>query len=186
NESFLPQLNIAYENGTNKADFLAGKVDEYEWKGLGSNCYMSEMLARVLLEQLKGVEKITAARMAKWNYYQQFFTALEKAGDIELLKIPAGCVHNGHNFIIKTPNLHTRAGLMDMLARKGIEAAFHYIALHSSEFGKKAGKFIGEDKYTTRDSQRLLRLPLFHDIGQAEQDRVLKEVYAFFGKKYPA
>lgn len=179
NRSYESQLRLVYENGTNKADFMDGKVDKYEWRSLGSNYHLSEILSCVLYKQLDQVERLTALRLDKWLYYGQEFKNLKDKEEIELLRVPQECTHNGHAFIVKLKDENTRNSMMHYLRENGVESAFHYTPLHSSEFGTKAGRFSGKDTYTTRESKRILRLPLYHDMSRQDQDRVISLVHDF-------
>lgn len=166
-------LDLIYENGTNKLDFIKGKAQKYEWQTLGSNYHISEFLSAVLVTQLKKVAYITATRKRFWNYYYHAFAHLEKAGLVELLQIPHYANHNGHSFIIKTKDIKQRNSLMNFLKENGIESGFHYSPLHLSPYGKKSGVFIGLDRYTTNESNRILRLPLHTRLTTEDLDKVI-------------
>ena len=184
NDNFLDSLKVIYENGTNKSDFIAGKVEKYEWKALGSNYHLSEILSCILFQQLSQSKEIVELRKRNWSVYSNAFLDLERSEHIELLQVPSHCEHNGHTFLIKVSDAETRSQLMKFLNEIEIETTFHYTPLHKSEFGIKSGNFIGEDIHTTKDSLRLLRLPLYHGISDADMEKVVSSVYSFFvGRK---
>lgn len=178
--AFDESIKTIYENGTNKIDFINGVVDKYEWKSIGSNYYLSEVLACILYKQLEFMQVLTQERLKKWEYYQTAFNDLQQRNHIELLQVPDYCKHNGHAFVIKVKDGKVRTALQKHLKERKIETAFHYTPLHKSEFGIKSGVFIGEDKYTTNNSQRMLRLPLYFSISASEQEKVVHEVSTFF------
>jgi dTDP-4-amino-4,6-dideoxygalactose transaminase len=185
NENMRSQrLEYYYEFGTNKAEFLRGQSSSYEWKSMGSNFYLPELLAAFLFSQLSEGEQIIHRFMQHWAAYEERLRPLAKQGKIELLEIPAHCEHNAHNFCIKTQDQDERARLMDYLKSQGIHSTFHYLPLHSSSFGKQAGRFHGADRFTSFESGRLLRLPLFYDLTEADIDRVCGSVYAFYKTPY--
>jgi len=173
-----------YEFGTNKAEFLRGESDNYEWKSEGSNFYLSEILAAFLCAQLENAEAITTKFKSHWNSYMQRLTPLQEEGILQLPVVPPHCDHNAHNFFIKTRNVQQRASLIAFLKSEGIHATFHYVPLHSSAFGRRRGRFHGDDKFTTAESQRLLRLPLYHDLTPDDIDRVCECVFRFYKVKY--
>lgn len=180
NEKYADSLDLISENGTNKLQFLRGESDLYEWKGMGTNSYMSEILAAVLASQLDLVEKVTELRLDSWNFYQTAFSGLEQIGKIHLIKVPNYARHNGHNFLVFTRDHEERAQLIRYLRDKNIESTFHYVPLHSSEFGREAGSFAGNDKYTSVLSNTLVRLPLFTGMSSEMQERVVEAVYRFY------
>ena len=180
NEIYADCLDLISENGTNKLQFLRGESDLYEWKGMGTNSYLSEILAVVLSSQLDLVKTVTDLRLEAWNFYQNSLSQLEKTGKIRLMKVPAHVKHNGHNFLVFTSGHRERSELIRFLRNDNIEATFHYVPLHSSEFGKKVGAFAGEDRYTTTLSKSLVRLPLFTGMKKEMQERVVESIYRFY------
>jgi dTDP-4-amino-4,6-dideoxygalactose transaminase len=177
-------LEYYYEFGNNKAEFLRGGAPNYEWKSPGSNFYLSEILSAFLYAQLQNADSIIARFKSHWHAYRARFTKLEKEGILQLPVVPPHCEHNAHNFFIKTRDINERAALISHLKSQAIYAIFHYVPLHSSAFGKQTGRFHGDDKYTTKESQRLLRLPLYYDLTMDDIDRVCSCVYEFYDLKY--
>lgn len=180
NEGFADKFDLISENGTNKLQFLRGESELYEWKGVGTNSYLSEILAAVLSQQLDYVDYVTHLRLASWNFYQEAFSALEQQDKIRLMKVPAYARHNGHNYLIFTHDQQTRSDLIKFLRNENIETTFHYVPLHSSEFGRQVGEFCGEDRITSKASKTLIRLPLYAGMDQHLQQRVVEAVYRFY------
>jgi dTDP-4-amino-4,6-dideoxygalactose transaminase len=180
NDSYAQKFDLISENGTNKLQFLRGESDLYEWKGTGTNSYLSEILAAVLCQQLDYVEHITQLRLSSWNFYQEALSTLQSWGNIRLVKMPDYARHNAHNFLIFTNDQKERTDLIKFLKGENIEATFHYVPLHSSEFGRQVGHFAGEDRNTTKASKSLIRLPLYTGMENAVQQRVVEAVYRFF------
>lgn len=178
--SFYDKLCLLFDNGTNKQDFISGKSSFYEWQYYGTNCYLSEILASILISQFDRAQQITQDRLHRWNHYQTSFQSLEQSGKINLLHIPDYCVHNGHNYLIFLRDKEERTHMIKFLRERGIESAFHYVPLHSSTFGKKVGEFVGTDRFTTHKSNTLLRLPLYADLSHSDQNRVIESVFDFF------
>ncbi len=166
--AFFERAEIIREKGTNRSRFFRGFVDKYTWVDIGSSYLPSELNAAYLYPQLLRHEHITAQRMAVWNaYYEQLAPHMEN-GRIELPHIPAHCTHNAHMFYIKLRDLQDRSNLMEYLKTKEIQAVFHYVPLHSAPAGEQFGRFAGEDVYTTRESERLLRLPMYYGLGESD------------------
>jgi dTDP-4-amino-4,6-dideoxygalactose transaminase len=180
NETLLEKFFIHYEFGTNRRSFFLGNANRYEWKGLGSNYPLSELNAAMLFAQLENGEIINSSFVKLWSRYFNQLSDLEKAGKIDLPHIPANAKHNAHCFYIKTENAEVRTSLIKFLHTKEINAQFHYTPLHSSEFGKAAGRFEGEDIFTSKESNRLLRLPLFFSMTEAEVDEVSSAIHEFY------
>lgn len=180
NERYIEHAEIIREKGTDRSRFFRGQVDKYTWVDLGSSYLPSELNAAYLYAQLEQAEQINANRLASWNRYYEELETLEKKGYIELPCIPEGCEHNAHMFYIKAKDLAERKKLIDFLGRNEIAAVFHYVPLHTSAAGKKFGRFHGADKHTTRESERLLRLPLYYQITQSDLERVIDRIKAFY------
>ena len=176
----IERAEIIREKGTNRSRFFRGQVDKYTWVDLGSSYLPSELNAAYLLPQLERHEEITALRMARWNQYQQGLAPLEAQGRIELMHPPGECTHNAHMFYVKARNLEERTRLTGWLKQRNILAVFHYIPLHSAEAGLRYGRFHGEDRYTTRESERLLRLPMYHQLTQEECAQVIDAIGDFY------
>lgn len=179
-----PQLveraEIVREKGTNRSNFLRGQVDKYTWVDIGSSFLPSELNAAYLWAQLEMAEEINDDRLKSWNTYYQKLLPLSEEGKIELPTIPDGCLHNAHMFYIKARDLDERTKLISYLKERGIQSVFHYIPLHSAPAGLGFGYFHGMDRYTTRESERLLRLPMYYGLSREVQENVLKIVNQFF------
>lgn len=178
----VERAEIIREKGTDRSRFYRGQVDKYTWVDIGSSFLPSELNAAYLLAQLEQRVSITAARMARWEQYDAGLAPLEQRGLIERMKVPADCVHNAHMYYIKLRSLEERSRLIAFLAEHDICAVFHYVPLHSATAGLKYGRFVGEDRYTTVLSERLLRLPMFYELTEADCARVIETISAFFDK----
>ncbi len=176
----VERAEIIREKGTNRKRFLQGKVDKYTWVSEGSSYLPSDINAAYLLPQLEQAEEIDQNRLAAWNTYYRELKPLQEAGRISLPVIPEGCEHNAHMFYIKTKDNDERTRLIDFLAERDISSVFHYIPLHSSEAGIRFGEFRGEDRYTTRDSMRLLRLPMYYGMEEETVKRVTGAIRDFY------
>ena len=176
----VERAEIVREKGTNRSQFYRGQVDKYSWVDLGSSYLPSELNAAYLLAQLEHMELITSARLQICKAYKERLASLESRGLIELPYIPQDCMYNAHIFYIKVRDLEVRTKLIDFLQAKGIMAVFHYVPLHSAPAGKRFGRFQGEDRWTTRESERLLRLPLFFGMHNNEVDAVVEAIANFF------
>lgn len=176
------RAEIVREKGTNRSQFFRGEIDKYTWMDAGSSYLPSELNAAYLWAQLEEAQKIYDDRMRSWNLYYEQLKPLADEGRIELPVIPEGCVHNAHMFYIKTKDLEERTDLIFYLKGKRINSVFHYIPLHSSPAGKRLGVFHGEDKYTTRESERLLRLPMYYGLKASEVEYVSECIKAFYQK----
>ena len=177
------RAEIIREKGTNRSKFFRGEIDKYTWVDAGSSYRPSELNAAYLLAQLEEAEEIIADRLASWTRYYEGLKGLKEDGYIELPHVPAECVHNGHMFYIKAKDLKERTALIGFLKEKGVGAVFHYIPLHSAPAGIRYGRFAGEDRYTTRESERLLRLPLFYGLTAEEVDRAVEAIISFYTGK---
>jgi len=176
----IEMAEIFREKGTDRSRFFRGQVDKYRWQEYGSSYLPSDMNAAYLYAQLEQAEEITQARMDRWNQYLEMLTPLAKQGKIELPYIPEYCTHNAHMFYIKTKDMEERSRLIAYLKGKDILSVFHYVPLHSAPAGKKYGRFHGEDRYTTKESERLLRLPLFYKLTADEAAYIGEQVKAFY------
>ena len=148
----------------------------------GDSYLPSELNAAYLWAQLLHADEINENRMATWNAYRQAFEPLVQAGKVELQTLPEGCEHNAHMFYIKCKDLTERTALIDYLKQNGILAVFHYIPLHSAPAGLKFGRFDGEDLYTTKESERLVRLPLYYGLSEEDRNKVIEHVLAFYAQ----
>ena len=181
-KKYADHAEIIREKGTNRCQFHRGEVDKYTWVELGSSYLPSELNAAYLYAELENAQKIYDNRMASCNAYRERLADLETAGDLQLPYIPAECVHNAHMFYLKVADLKTRTTLIAHLVKNGILAVFHYVPLHSAPAGKRFGRFHGEDVYTTNESNRLLRLPMFYGLKPEDLEFVCSKVKEFFGK----
>ncbi len=174
------RAEILREKGTNRSQFFRGMVDKYTWVDYGSSYLPSELNAAYLYGQLEIAEEINADRLRSWSLYREALSPLEAEGRIELARIPDGCVHNAHMFWIKAKDLAERTALIDYLKERGIGSAFHYVPLHSAPAGLRFGRFCGEDRYTTSESERLLRLPMYYGLTERDVTAVADAVTDFY------
>ena len=182
-DRFKERAEIIREKGTNRSQFFRGMVDKYSWVDVGSSYLMNEISAAYLWGQLEKADEINNNRLKSWKVYYEELKDLEDEGFLELPVIPKECVHNAHMFYIKVKDLKTRTELLEHLKSKGINAVFHYVPLHSSEAGKRFGRFNGVDEFTTKESERLVRLPMYYGILKPDVIKVIKEVYEYFKSK---
>ena len=176
----IENAEIIREKGTNRSVFLRGQIDKYTWVNHGSSYLPSDMNAAYLWAQLQEADMINNNRLATWDKYYKAFECLENDGFVERPIIPAECKHNAHMFYLKARNIEERTRLISFLKQNGILAVFHYIPLHSAPAGKRFGEFHGEDKFTTRESERLLRLPMYYNLTDADSDKVIEKVIEFY------
>ncbi len=179
-EKYIEDAEIFREKGTDRSKYFRGQVDKYRWQNYGSSYLPSDMNAAYLYAQLELADEITRARMDRWNEYREQLSGLAAAGRIELPYIPDYCEHNAHMFYIKTKDMEERTRLIQFLKEKGILAVFHYVPLHSAPAGIKFGRFHGEDNYTTKESERLLRLPMFYTLTADQVEYITDQVKAFY------
>lgn len=179
-EKHIEAAEIFREKGTDRSKYFRGQVDKYRWQNYGSSYLPSDMNAAYLYAQLELAGEITRARMDRWNQYRELLLPLAGEGRLELPYIPAHCSHNAHMFYIKTKDLEERSRLDAFLKEKGILPASHYVPLHSAPAGLKFGRFHGEDNYTTKESERLLRLPMFYTLTADEVEYITEQVKAFY------
>ncbi len=180
NEAFIERSEIIREKGTNRSKFLRGQVDKYTWVDIGSSYLPSELNAAFLYAQLLNARKINEDRLKSWSVYYENLKELKEKGVLELPVVPKHCKHNAHMFYIKVENIEVRSKLIEFLKKEGILAVFHYVPLHSSEAGKRFGEFRGEDRYTTKESERLLRLPMYYKLKEEDILKVCDKVKEFF------
>ncbi len=181
-EKFIEQAEIIREKGTNRSKFFRGQIDKYTWVDFGSSYLPSDMNAAYLWAQFESIDKIFSSRMDTWNAYYDALKPLADEGLIELPFVPSYCEHNAHMFYIKAKDLEERTELISFLKERGIQSVFHYIPLHSAPAGIKYGRFSGEDKYTTKESERLLRLPLYYGLTEDDRNKVIEGVKEFYKK----
>ena len=178
----VERAEIIREKGTDRSKYFRGQVDKYRWQEFGSSYLPSELNVAYLYAQLEMADQINEARLARWNEYYKLLTPLAQAGKIELPVVPEGCVHNAHMFYIKTADEHERQELINYLKERDILAVYHYVPLHSAPAGIKYGRFNGEDVYTTKESERLLRLPMYYGLTAEETAFVADQVKEFYGR----
>ena len=171
-ERFSQRAEIIREKGTNRSQFFRGMVDKYGWMDIGSSYLPSELQAAYLWGNLEKVDVIQNHRLNAWKMYYTKLEGLAQKGLIELPCIPEECVHNAHMFYFKVKDLEERTALLEKFKEASIGAVFHYIPLHSAPAGLKFGRMFGEDVYTTKESERLVRLPMYYGITNEEIDTV--------------
>lgn len=182
-KKYIEAAEIIREKGTNRSKFFRGQVDKYTWVNYGSSYLPSELNAAYLYAQLENADIINEARLNIWNQYKKELGELEAQNYIELPQLPKNCQHNAHMFYIKAKNLEERTSLIQYLKEKGIMAVFHYVPLHTSPAGKKFGEFHGLDKYTTKESERLLRLPLYYGLQEEQVNYIVEQIKGFYTKR---
>ena len=180
NPDKIEAAEIIREKGTDRSKYYRGQIDKYTWQNFGSSYLPSDMNAAYLWAQLELADEINDARLHVWNRYYEGLKELADAGKIELPTVPEGCVHNAHMFYIKAKDLVERTALINHLKANGILAVFHYIPLHSAPAGLKFGRFHGEDVYTTKESERLCRLPMYYRLQDEQVDYIISKVKEFY------
>ena len=171
---------IIREKGTNRSKFFRGQIDKYTWVEAGSSYLPSDMNAAYLWAQLQKADEINENRLDSWKFYYDNLKDLEDAGKIELPYIPEYCEHNAHMFYIKAKDLEERTALISYLKENDVTAVFHYIPLHTAPAGKEYGRFHGEDRYTTKESERIMRLPMYYNLDRQDAQKVVDLIHAFY------
>ena len=174
NPQYNERAEILREKGTNRSRFFRGQVDKYTWVDKGDSFLPSELNAAYLWAQLQCADQITDDRMETWQAYQEAFLPFTNSGRVELQNIPDNCEHNAHMFYLKLRNLEDRTAFIEWMKQHGILCVFHYIPLHSSPAGLRFGRFSGIDAFTTRESERLVRLPLYYNISREITEEVIR------------
>ena len=177
---YVERAEILREKGTNRSKFFRGQVDKYTWVDIGDSYLPSELNAAYLLAQLQRAQEIYDDRMGTWQKYWEAFRPLAEQGKVEIPVIPSDCRHNAHMFYLKLADLEERTRFIEYMKGQGVQCVFHYIPLHSSPAGKKYGRFHGEDVHTTKESERLVRLPMYYRMEQKDIDHVTEKVKEFF------
>ncbi len=177
---FSNRADIIHEKGTNRSAFFEGRIDKYTWIDIGSSFLLGELQAAFLMAQFDASDKISADRKKCWDYYYAGLKELADAGKIELPSIPNDCIHNFHIFHIRLKDTYQRKEFLTHCKTRGIGVVFHYIPLHSSVAGLEYGEFSGIDEFTTKESSRLARLPLYYSMSEVERERVIETVRDFF------
>ena len=175
------RAELIREKGTDRSKFWRGEVDKYTWVDFGSSYLPSDMNAAYLWAQLELADEINDRRLGLWDQYRRELTTLAERGKIGLPHVPEGCVHNAHMFYIKTDDIEQHSRLISYLKERGVGAVFHYIPLHTVAAGRKYGIFHGQDRYTTRESERLLRLPLHNNLTGDDVSYVCRRLKEFYG-----
>ena len=178
----IERAEIVREKGTNRSKFFRGQIDKYTWVDAGSSYLPSELNAAYLWAQLEQADIVNDNRLKSWNLYKELLTPIAEKEYITLPYIPEECTHNAHMFYIKTKNLEERSALISYLKENGVLAVFHYIPLHGAPAGQKYGEFIGEDKYTTRESERLVRLPMYYNLSEEDITYVAELISRFYAR----
>ena len=179
---YIERAEIIREKGTNRSRFLRGQVDKYTWVDVGSSYLPSELNAAILYAQLEQENEITSKRLKIWEQYYSLLSILQDENKIELPRVPVECKHNAHLFFIKLKDIDERQNMIDFLLQRKINTAFHYIPLHSADAGKLFGVFHGEDQFTTKESERLLRLPMHLSLSIADVEKICHHIIEFFNK----
>ena len=183
NPAYFEKAEILREKGTNRAKFFRGQVDKYTWVEFGDSYLPSEINAAYLWAQLLKADEIENNRMNSWNEYNIAFQTLRVEGKLDLPTIPEGCDHNAHMYYLKCKDLQERTALILYLKENDINAVFHYVPLHSAPAGYKYGRFNGKDVYTTKESERLVRLPMYYGLTEVDRDKVITCVKKFYESK---
>lgn len=178
----IEDAEIIREKGTDRSRFFRGQVDKYTWVNIGSSFLPSDINAAYLMAQLEMADEINENRLQSWARYNEGLQDLAQEGVIELPFIPEECAHNAHMFYIKTKDMEERKALISYLKERDIAAVFHYVPLHSAPAGLRFGRFHGEDRYTTKESERLLRLPMYYNLSESDQQKVIDAVHGFYHK----
>lgn len=178
--AYVERAEILREKGTNRSKFFRGQVDKYTWVDFGDSYLPSELNAAYLWAQLEVADEINTERLRIWDTYNNAFEDLEKAGKIKRPFVPEDCIHNAHMYYIKTKDLQERTAFIDFMKANGIMCVFHYVPLHSAPAGYKYGRFDGEDEYTTKESERLVRLPMYYGLTEEDQAKVISKVMEFY------
>lgn len=179
--AYNERAEILREKGTDRSKFLRGQVDKYTWIDFGDSYLPSDMNAAYLWAQLEKADEINNDRLATWHAYNEAFKPLAERGNVELPTIPEYCVHNAHMYYLKCKDLDERTELISFLREHEIQAVFHYVPLHSAPAGLKFGRFDGQDVFTTAESERLVRLPMYYGLGASDTQRIIDAVKEFYG-----
>ena len=184
NPKYVEKAEILREKGTNRTQFYRGQVAKYNWVDFGDSYLPSELNAAYLWAQLENADNIFENRLSTWNTYYRSLSFLKDKGIIELPSIPKDCLHNSHMFYIKCKDLETRQNFIEFMKKNDIMCVFHYVPLHSAPAGLKFGRFFGNDVYTTLESDRLVRLPLYFNMKTDDLERVIKTAILFFEESF--
>jgi dTDP-4-amino-4,6-dideoxygalactose transaminase len=177
---FANRAEIIREKGTNRSQFFRGMVDKYTWVDVGSSYLPSDLQAAYLWGQLERCDEIKKNRLATWNTYHELLAPLKAAGHLELPTLPEGCEHNAHMFYVKVKDIDVRTALLKHLSENGVYAVFHYVPLHTAVAGPRFSRFHGQDQYTTLESERIIRLPIFYGLSSTDLQHIASQVERFF------
>lgn len=177
----VDRAEVIREKGTDRSRFFRGQVDRYTWRDIGSSYLPSELQAAYLWGNIEAAEQILARRMQLWQRYHDALLPLASRGRVALPVIPEGSAHNAHMFYIKLRDMTERSRFIEHMRAAGVLTLFHYVPLHTSPAGARYGRFHGEDRYTTAESGRLARLPLFYNMSDEAQRTTIRSALAFFG-----
>lgn len=178
--AYQEKAEILREKGTDRSKFFRGQIDKYTWQDYGSSYLPSDMNAAYLWAQLEIADKIQQDRMASYAFYANALKPLADMGYLELPYVPAECEHNAHMYYIKLPSLEERTKFIAYLKENGILSVFHYVPLHTAPAGIKYGRFAGEDKYTTKESERLVRLPMYYRLTLEDKEYIADTIFKYF------
>ena len=178
---YQEKAEILREKGTDRSKFFRGQVDKYRWMDYGSSYLPSELNAAYLYAQLEEHQKISDKRMEIYNFYNRNLKFLADEGKIQQPYVPEECTHNAHMYYVKLRDLQQRTEFISYMKECGVQCPFHYIPLHSAPAGHKFGSFYGEDRYTTAESERLVRLPLYYNLTNGDIQMVIDAVNSYFG-----
>jgi len=178
--AYIEPAEIMREKGTNRSKFLRGQVDKYTWVDFGDSYLPSDMNAAHLWAQLEEADTINEDRLRTWHTYYEALKPLAEEGKLELPVIPEECVHNAHMFYVKLKDLEERTAFISHLKEQGVQSSFHYVPLHSAPAGLKFGRFDGADEYTTKESNRLTRLPMYYGLTEEDAQTVISAIRGFF------
>lgn len=183
NQQFNERAEILREKGTNRAKFFRGQVDKYTWVDFGDSYLPSELNAAYLWAQLQKADQVEEDRMNTWDTYHAAFKVLADKHLVERPTIPDGCEHNAHMYYLKCRDLQERTALINYCRERGVMLVFHYVPLHSAPAGYKYGRFDGEDEYTTSESERLVRLPMYYGLTEVDRQTVIDTILDFYKEK---
>ncbi len=182
NEAYIERAEILREKGTNRSQFFRGQVAKYNWVDFGDSYLQSDLNAAYLWAQLEQADAINNDRLSTWNAYWNAFRPYAEKGYITLPTIPEGCVHNAHMFYIKFADLDTRQDFIKFMKENQVQCTFHYVPLHSAPAGLKFGRFCGQDVYTTSESDKLVRLPMYYNMSEQDRNTVIAKVIEYIEK----
>ena len=182
-EKYIEKAEILREKGTNRSQFFRGQVAKYNWVDFGDSYLQSDLNAAYLWAQLEEADSINNNRIETWNAYYEAFKPFEDKGIIKLPTIPEGCVHNAHMFYLKLSDLDTRQDFIKYMRENGVQCTFHYVPLHSSPAGYKFGRFDGVDEYTSSESDRLVRLPMYYNMNPDDRNTVIEKAVEYLSKR---